>query len=243
MYSGFEHYEATPREPGSEEYLDSEKYELKQRALDGPLLPLLARLNEIRRAHPALARFEALRFLETESESLLGYARRDGEDVLLVVVTLDPRRPQEGVLDRPARARPAGELRRQRPARRRALRLAARAQLRAPRPGAHRRARAGGGRVSDARRSAGRDPPRRRSRRPPTARRAGAARAPATRARRADARAAAPRARRARSRRRGRRRAVVRVQPAVVQVRDLLRDPRARVLRRATPTARATSAG
>ena len=98
VYSGFEHYEATPREPGSEEYLDSEKYELKQRELDGPLLPLIAQLNEIRRAHPALEHLDGLRFLETESEWLLGYARRHGEDLLLVVVTLDPRRAQEGVL-------------------------------------------------------------------------------------------------------------------------------------------------
>jgi len=102
VYSGFERYEATPREPGSEEYLDSEKYELKQRELDGPLLPLIARLNEIRRAHPALRRLDGLRFLATESDWLLGYARRSGDDVLLVVVTLDSRRPQEGVLVVPA---------------------------------------------------------------------------------------------------------------------------------------------
>ena len=102
VYSGFERYEALPREPGSEEYLDSEKYELKERELDGPLLPLLAQLNEIRRAHPALERLDGLRFLETESAWLLGYARRHGDDVLLVVVSLDPGRPQEGVLDVPA---------------------------------------------------------------------------------------------------------------------------------------------
>ena len=52
IYSGFENLEGTPREPGSEEYLDSEKYELKARALDGALLPLVARLNEIRRREP-----------------------------------------------------------------------------------------------------------------------------------------------------------------------------------------------
>jgi starch synthase (maltosyl-transferring) len=98
VYSGFERYEATPREPGSEEYRDSEKYQLRERELDGPLLPLLARLNEIRRAHPALQHADGLRFLETENEQLLGYARRRGEDLLLVVATLDPRRPQEGLL-------------------------------------------------------------------------------------------------------------------------------------------------
>ena len=58
VYSGYESYESTPRHAGSEEYLDSEKYEVKDRALDGPLLTLLARLNEIRRAAPALARFD-----------------------------------------------------------------------------------------------------------------------------------------------------------------------------------------
>ena len=39
IYSGYEHFEHVPVRPGSEEYLDSEKYEVKQRALDGPLLP------------------------------------------------------------------------------------------------------------------------------------------------------------------------------------------------------------
>ena len=45
IYSGFENCERVPLAAGSEEYLDSEKYELKRRALDGPLLPLVARLN------------------------------------------------------------------------------------------------------------------------------------------------------------------------------------------------------
>jgi len=98
IYSGYEHCEATPRHPGSEEYLNSEKYERKQRELDGPLLGLFGRLNEIRRAHPALQRFENVRFLETENELLLGYAKREDDDIVLVVVTLDPRRPQEGLL-------------------------------------------------------------------------------------------------------------------------------------------------
>jgi starch synthase (maltosyl-transferring) len=98
LYSGYESYEALPRHPGSEEYLSSEKYERKERDLDGPLLGLLGRLNEIRRAHPALQRFENVRFLETENEMLLGYAKREGDDVILVVATLDPARPQEGLL-------------------------------------------------------------------------------------------------------------------------------------------------
>jgi starch synthase (maltosyl-transferring) len=98
VYSGFESYEATPRHAGSEEYLDSEKYQIRPRALDGPLLPLLARLNEIRREHPSLARFDDVTFLETENDTLIGYAKRDADDLLLIVVAIDPRRPQEGLL-------------------------------------------------------------------------------------------------------------------------------------------------
>jgi starch synthase (maltosyl-transferring) len=84
---------------GSEEYLDSEKYEVRERRLDGPLLPLLRRLNEVRRAHPALngAGLECLTWLETESEHLLGYARALGDDVVLVVVNLDPYAVHDGV--------------------------------------------------------------------------------------------------------------------------------------------------
>src|SRR5580765_4587640 len=52
IYSGFESFENVPVHAGSEEYLDSEKYEAKERALDGPLLPLVQRLNEIRRDNP-----------------------------------------------------------------------------------------------------------------------------------------------------------------------------------------------
>jgi len=94
IYSGYEHFENVPVREGSEEYLDSEKYEVKERRLDGPLLPLVRRLNEIRRAEPALQRFENLRWLETHSEHLLGYAK--GTD-LFSVVNLDPARAQEGL--------------------------------------------------------------------------------------------------------------------------------------------------
>src|SRR5205814_3629545 len=56
IYSGFESCESLPAHAGSEEYLDSEKYELKQRKLDGELLPLAQKLNAIRREHAALQR-------------------------------------------------------------------------------------------------------------------------------------------------------------------------------------------
>lgn len=95
IYSGYEHCENAPVAKGSEEYLDSEKYELKQRRLDGPLLPLVKRLNEIRRAEPALQRFENVRFLETHGEHVLAYAK--GTEVA-VVVNLDPHAPREDVV-------------------------------------------------------------------------------------------------------------------------------------------------
>ena len=79
--------------PGSEEYLDSEKYEVKRRKLDGPLLPLVAKLNEIRRARPALQRLENIRFLETENDQLIAYAKDD----VICVVNLDPFAEQAGV--------------------------------------------------------------------------------------------------------------------------------------------------
>ncbi len=99
IYSGFESCENVPLRAGSEEYLHSEKYELRERALDGQLLPLVKRLNELRRAHPALthAGLERLTWLETESEHLLGYARTLGGDVVVCVVNVDPFSVHDGV--------------------------------------------------------------------------------------------------------------------------------------------------
>jgi starch synthase (maltosyl-transferring) len=98
IYSGFESFEDVPVRPGSEEYLDSEKYEVKRRALEGPLLPLVKRLNEVRREHPALQQLRDLTFLETENDALIAYAKRHGGDVVLTVVNLDPHHAQEGVV-------------------------------------------------------------------------------------------------------------------------------------------------
>jgi starch synthase (maltosyl-transferring) len=92
IYSGYESYENVPAKPGSEEYLDSEKYEVRQRALDGPLLPLVKRLNEVRRAEPALQRVENIRWLETENDQLIAYAKEN----MICVVNLDPFSEHEG---------------------------------------------------------------------------------------------------------------------------------------------------
>jgi starch synthase (maltosyl-transferring) len=97
VYSGFESYENVPVRAGSEEYLDSEKYEVKRRALDGPLLPLVKRLNDIRRAEPALQRVDNIHWLDTENEQLVAYRKDD----IVVVVNLDPHSPQEGACQIP----------------------------------------------------------------------------------------------------------------------------------------------
>jgi starch synthase (maltosyl-transferring) len=98
IYSGFESCENVPVRPGSEEYLDSEKYEVKARKLDGPLLPLVARLNEVRRKNEALQRLENLVFLETENDELIAYAKREAKNTVLVCVNLDPHAVQEGIV-------------------------------------------------------------------------------------------------------------------------------------------------
>jgi starch synthase (maltosyl-transferring) len=95
IYSGYEHFENVPVAPGSEEYLDSEKYEIKQRKLDGPLLPLVRQLNSIRRDEPTLQRFDNLRLLGTHGEYVFAYAK--GTEIA-VAVNLDPHAPREDVV-------------------------------------------------------------------------------------------------------------------------------------------------
>ncbi|HKT44989.1 MAG TPA: alpha-1,4-glucan--maltose-1-phosphate maltosyltransferase [Gaiellaceae bacterium] len=102
IYSGFESFENVPVREGSEEYLDSEKYEVKKRELDGPLLPLVAALNTARRENPALQRLDDVTFLETENEQLFAYRKRWEDDDVIVVVNLDPSATQRGVCILPA---------------------------------------------------------------------------------------------------------------------------------------------
>ena len=97
IYSGFERCENVPIREGSEEYLDSEKYEVKERALDGPLLPLIGALNRARRENPALQRLDDVTFLETENEQLFAFLKRWQDNDVIVVVNLDPTAEQEGV--------------------------------------------------------------------------------------------------------------------------------------------------
>jgi starch synthase (maltosyl-transferring) len=97
IYSGFESCENVAVREGSEEYLDSEKYEVKSRTLDGPLLPLVRTLNRARRENPALQQVDNVTFLETENEQLFAYVKRSGKSTVVVVVNLDAEATQEGV--------------------------------------------------------------------------------------------------------------------------------------------------
>jgi starch synthase (maltosyl-transferring) len=97
IYSGYEWVEHTAVRPGSEEYLDSEKYEAKERTLEGaPLNGLIRMLNEARKAHPALQDLSNITFLDTQSDGLIAYIKQTGEDAVLAVVCLDPQWAQEG---------------------------------------------------------------------------------------------------------------------------------------------------
>ena len=102
IYSGYEHFENLPVREGSEEYLDSEKYEAKERELDGPLLPMIGRLNAARRDNPALHHLDNVRFLETENDALIAYGKRTGANIVITVVNIDPHQAQAGVAVVPA---------------------------------------------------------------------------------------------------------------------------------------------
>ena len=102
IYSGYENFENVPARPGSEEYMDSEKYVLKQRSLDGPLLPFVQHFNTIRRENPALQELSNIEFLATENDAIIAYAKRTRDNVLICVVSLDPHHAQEGVAVVPA---------------------------------------------------------------------------------------------------------------------------------------------
>jgi starch synthase (maltosyl-transferring) len=105
IYSGYELAENLPVKPGSEEYLDSEKYQIRVRNFDVPhtLAELIGQVNQIRRTHPALQHDWSLRFHPTDNEQLICYSKRsvDGTDLLLMVVTLDPHNMQHGFVQLP----------------------------------------------------------------------------------------------------------------------------------------------
>lgn len=118
IYSGYELFEHVALREGSEEYLDTEKFQLRPRDLVGALVrgtslaPLLARLNQIRKAHPALQRLRNLHFHPVEDENVIAFSKRDESsgDTILVVCSLDPHHARETatLLDLPELGLPWG---------------------------------------------------------------------------------------------------------------------------------------
>ncbi|MFF8194783.1 alpha-1,4-glucan--maltose-1-phosphate maltosyltransferase [Streptomyces bobili] len=104
IYSGYELCENTPVKEGSEEYLDSEKYQLRPRDWEAAeregstIAPLVTRLNEIRRAHPALRQLRDLHFHDADQDAVIAYSKRSGSNTVLVVVNLDPHHTQEATV-------------------------------------------------------------------------------------------------------------------------------------------------
>jgi starch synthase (maltosyl-transferring) len=123
VYAGYELFEHVAVRPGSEEYLDSEKYQIRVRDWDAAekegrtLAPYLTRLNEVRRAHPALQHLRNLVVHSSDDENVLVFSKQerplvtgssdapnDPGDLVLVVINLDPHAARETVvhLDLPA---------------------------------------------------------------------------------------------------------------------------------------------
>jgi starch synthase (maltosyl-transferring) len=99
IYAGYELYENAPVKEGSEEYLDSEKYEYKPRDWEAAaesgktLAPFITQLNAIRRAHPALQQLRNITFHRADDDAVICYSKQSGDDIILCIVTLDPSRP------------------------------------------------------------------------------------------------------------------------------------------------------
>jgi starch synthase (maltosyl-transferring) len=101
----FELIESEPREPGSEEYLDSEKYQIREWKLDDPasLRAFIARVNRIRRENPALRSDWSLEFFPVDNDELICYGKttEDHSNAIVVVVNLDPYHSQTGWVELP----------------------------------------------------------------------------------------------------------------------------------------------
>jgi starch synthase (maltosyl-transferring) len=106
VYSGYELYEHLPVRPGSEEYLDSEKYQLRPRDFAGAiadgrsLAPLIGKLNRIRREHPALQQLRNIYIHHVDNPDITAYSKRDAAtgDTILVVSTVNPHEWREATV-------------------------------------------------------------------------------------------------------------------------------------------------
>jgi starch synthase (maltosyl-transferring) len=101
IYSGYELFENVPVHEGSEEYLNSEKYELRPRDFSesGSLIPYITKINEIRRKHSALSTLTNLHFHHADKDSIIAFSKRSSDgDAILVVVNLNPFHWEEATL-------------------------------------------------------------------------------------------------------------------------------------------------
>ncbi|MFD9726532.1 maltotransferase domain-containing protein [Streptomyces sp. NPDC059072] len=104
VYAGYELCENEPVREGSEEYLNSEKYELRPRdwaAADSEgrtIAPLITSLNRLRRRNPALQQLRDIHFHSTDNEQVIAYSKHAGANSVLVVVNLDPHHTQEATV-------------------------------------------------------------------------------------------------------------------------------------------------
>ncbi|MEU7603511.1 alpha-1,4-glucan--maltose-1-phosphate maltosyltransferase [Streptomyces sp. NPDC040724] len=104
VYAGYELCENTPVRQGSEEYLDSEKYEFRPRDWEAAdrdgatIAPLITALNRLRRRNPALQQLRDIHFHSTDNEQVIAYSKHAGGNSVLVVVNLDPHHTQEATV-------------------------------------------------------------------------------------------------------------------------------------------------
>lgn len=102
IFQGFELCEGIPI-PGKEEYMDSDKYEIRFRDwnAEGNIIPLITKLNKLRRANPALQGFENLRFHEIDNDQIIFYSKTFKNNKILILVNLDPDNMQSGFAEVP----------------------------------------------------------------------------------------------------------------------------------------------
>ncbi|WP_206603747.1 alpha-1,4-glucan--maltose-1-phosphate maltosyltransferase [Streptomyces sp. CB03238] len=104
VYAGYELCENTPVREGSEEYLDSEKYQLRPRDWESAeregrtIAPLITTLNRIRRRNAALRQLRSVRFHHADNDAVIAYSKRAGSNIVLTVVNLDPRHTHEATV-------------------------------------------------------------------------------------------------------------------------------------------------
>ena len=99
VYSGYELMESQAVREGSEEYLDSEKYQYRPRDWSQPpLAPYLMTLNEFRRAHPATHWLRNIVFHQADNDAVIAFSKRHDDDTVLVVANLDPTSTREATI-------------------------------------------------------------------------------------------------------------------------------------------------